>query len=321
MKCCLLPCICSLVMFTAIAKSEPLLFNPDVQAPEDKGAFATKWMVFGEKVADLTEREISKGHITDVGQAQMQIYFPKDWNPADKRAALLVFPGGGYSCEAIDKESVKVAEWAAGLGMIGVAVKYRVFEKHDKLGRFPGPLLDARLAVRLIRQNAHKLGLDIRKIGVAGFSAGGHLAGMTATLGCTPLPNETNTILALKQQRPDFALLIYPVISMDDGVTHLGTRNKILGKTPSDMIKKLCSVEKNVSSICPRIFLVHAKNDPVSCKNSLLMEAACKKANVPVELHLYPNGGHGYGMEKRGAATDAWPEAAEKWLRENKIVF
>lgn len=314
-------CLCGLTLVSSIVQAAPMPLKLDVQAPSDKSAFSTEWMSFGEKVADLTQREVSKGHITDVGQAQMQIHFPKGWNPKDKRAALLVFPGGGYACQAIDKESVKVAEWAAGLGMIGVAVKYRVSEKHDEVGRFPGPLLDARLAVRLIRQNARRLGVDASKIGVAGFSAGGHLAGMTSTLCHETFPNEPKHIGGDKLQRPDFALLIYPVISMDDGVTHLGTRHKILGKNPSEKMKYTCSVEKQVSSECPRIFLVHAKNDPISCKNSLLMEAACKKANVPVELHLYPNGGHGYGMEKRGSATDAWPEAAEKWLKKNKIVF
>lgn len=314
-------CLCGLTIVSSIVQAMPIPFNLNVQAPTDKSAFSTKWMSFGEKVADLTQRIVSKGHITDVGQAQMQIHFPKDWTPTDKRAALLVFPGGGYSCQAIDKESVKVAEWAAGLGMIGVAVKYRVSEKHDELGQFPGPLLDARLAVRLIRQNASKLGVDASKIGVAGFSAGGHLAGMSATLSHVTFAHESKDLGNSAAHRPNFALLIYPVISMDDGVTHIGTRNKILGRNPSEKLKKTCSVEKQVSSECPRIFLVHAKNDPISCKNSLLMEAACKKANVPVELHLYPNGGHGYGMEKRGAATDAWPQAAEKWLKKNKIVF
>ena len=153
-----------------------------------------------------------------------------------------------------------------------------------------------------------------------GFSAGGHLAAMTSTLWNRTLPEEAENPLKNISARPDFSMLIYPVITMAPHTTHGGTRNKILGPHPSPALEEMCSAERQVTKQTPPVFLVHALDDGVSCANSRLMEQACRNKGVPVSLNLYPTGGHGYGMEKRGHPTDQWPDAAEQWLREQGVL-
>ena len=204
--------------------------------------------------------------------------------------------------------------------MVGVVVKYRVSGTSNALGKFPGPLLDVRQALRTVRENASSLGIDPLRIGVMGFSAGGHLAAMTSTLWNRPLPEEAGNPLKNISSRPDFSMLIYPVISMAPHTTHGGTRNKILGPHPSPALEEMCSAERQVTEQTPPVFLVHALDDGVSCANSRLMEQACRNKGVPASLNLYPTGGHGYGMEKRGHPTDQWPDAAEQWLREQGFL-
>lgn len=194
-------------------------FEPSVlealQPPAEHGAFHSGWISLGLKAAALKEKQVSPGHITDVGEAQMQLYFPAGWKPQDRRAALCIFPGGGYALQAIEKEGGHIARWAAEHGMVGVVVKYRVSGSNDAVGRFPGPLLDARQALRVTRRHASALGVDPHRIGVMGFSAGGHLAAMASTLWNRPLPEEAENPLKSVSARPDFSLLIYPVITMD----------------------------------------------------------------------------------------------------------
>ena len=163
------------------------------------------------------------------GEAQVLLHFPAGWKPQDKRTALCIFPGGGYSIQAIEKEGCRIAGWAAEHGMVGVVVKYRVSGTNNAVGRFPGPLLDARQALRTVRENASSLGIDPLRIGVMGFSAGGHLAAMASTLWNRTLPEEAENPLKNISSRPDFSMLIYPVISMAPHTTHGGTRNKNIG--------------------------------------------------------------------------------------------
>jgi hypothetical protein len=142
--------------------------------PSEGKAFHSEWISLGLKAADLKEKQASAGHITDVGEAQIQLHFPAGWSPQDKRTALCIFPGGGYAIQAIEKEGSRIAGWAAEHDMVGVVVKYRVSGTGNALGKFPGPLLDARQALRTVRKNASSLGIDPLRIGVMGFSAGGH---------------------------------------------------------------------------------------------------------------------------------------------------
>ena len=289
-------------------------------AESGKSSFVSNWIPLELKGADMQEKYIDSTRVTDVGKAQMQFYFPAAWRSRDKRPALCIFPGGGYALMAIDKEGVHIARWAAEHGMVGVVVKYRVSQKNNAIGKFPGPLLDARQALRLTRKHAGELGVDPGKIGVMGFSAGGHLAAMAATLWTKSLPEEADNPLRSVSARPDFAMLIYPVITMVPKDTHPGTRNKIIGSKPDPSLEELCSAERQVTPNTPPVFLVHAQDDGVASANSKLMEKACRDKGVPVTLRLYSRGGHGYGMEKRGNPTDQWPEDAEKWLFEREIL-
>ena len=283
-------------------------------------ATATVWIPLGLKAADMQEKQVNPGHITDVGDAQIQFHFPAGWKPQDKRPALCIFPGGGYGLLAIDKEGVHIAQWAAAHGMVGIVVKYRVSMENNAIGRFPGPLLDARQALRLTRRHAEELGIDPHRLGVMGFSAGGHLAAMTATLWNRALPEEADLPLKNVSARPDFAMLIYPVITMDAKATHPGTRRKILGPNPDRELEQWCSAERQVTAETPPVFLVYAQDDGIACAGSRLMEEACRNSHVPVIQHSYPRGGHGYGMEKRGNPTDAWPKEAEQWLSEQGFL-
>lgn len=291
-----------------------------IRPPAEGKAFHSGWIHLGLQAADLEEKQASPGHITDVGEAQMQLHFPAGWKPQDRRAALCIFPGGGYAVQAIDKEGSQIARWAAEHGMVGVVVKYRVSGSNKAVGRFPGPLLDARQALRAVRRYASVLGVDPHRLGVMGFSAGGHLAAMASTLWNRTLPEEAENPLKNVSARPDFSMLIYPVITMYPQTAHGSTRSKILGSHPSPELAELCSAERQVTEQTPPVFLVHALDDGVASSNSRLMEQACRKKGVPASLHLYSSGGHGYGMEKRGRPTDEWPKAAEQWLVERGIL-
>lgn len=291
-----------------------------IKAPAGHGMFSSGWISLGLKAADIQEKQVSPGHITDVGEAAVQFHFPAGWKPQDRRAALCIFPGGAYALQALEKEGAQIAHWAAQHGMVGVVVKYRVSEGNHAVGKFPGPLLDARQALRVTRRHASSLGIDPHRIGVMGFSAGGHLAAMVSTLWNRPFPEEAENPLRSVSARPDFSMLIYPVITMVLGTTHGGTRNKILGSDPAPALTELCSAERQVTPETPPVFLVHALDDGVASANSRLMEQACREKGVPANLHFYPTGGHGYGMEKRGQPTDEWPKAAEKWLLKRGIL-
>ncbi len=310
-------CAAALILVPASASADSFsdALNK-LPAASGKTTFSSGWIPLGLKAADMQEKYNDPTRVTNVGEAQMQFHFPAGWRPQDKRPALCIFPGGGYILLAIEKEGTQIARWAAEHGMVGIVVKYRVSQQNNAIGKFPGPLLDARQAVRLTRKHAAKLGVNPRKIGVMGFSAGGHLAAMTATLWDKTLPEEEGNPLNSVSARPDFSMLIYPVITMTPKAVHHGSRNKIIGAKPDPAMEKLCSPEQQVTPRTPPVFLVHAQDDGVSCANSQLMEKACRDNGVPVTLRLYSRGGHGYGMEKRGNPTDAWPAAAGQWLKE-----
>lgn len=237
------------------------------------------------------------------------------YQPEAERAtgsAVAVFPGGGYGGLAIDKEGHFVARWLSDRGVVGVVVPYRCGGGEN---RHPTPQADAARAVRWIRASVDRLGVDPQRVGVLGFSAGGHLAASTATLAGSTAPAETDTELAAQSARPDFAVLVYPVISMREGVGHSGSRKKLLGKNPSaDQIAKL-SADEQVTADTPPTLLIHAIDDQaVPVENSQRFYEACRKQGVPVEMHLYEAGGHGFGMWGGPGSVSRWPDALEAWL-------
>lgn len=295
--------------------------SPVFSAEYEKSGWIPLWKGTAPGASPLVEKEVDldSERITRPPRPEIQI-----WTSAEKsagpRPALCIFPGGGYSLLAVEKEGVKIAQWAVDHGMVGIIVKYRVSNKPEDNLRFPVPLIEARRAVRIVRQNAEAWGVNPEKVGVMGFSAGGHLAAVTATTWNKALEGETQEAVDKLSARPDFALLIYPVISLDKSYGHSGTRYGILKDDKSQEKLEFCSPYKQVSVETPPLFLALSFDDPILPLNSLDMaRAACEKG-VSVELHMVTKGGHGYGMKKTGNPTDAWPERAREWLTAIKIL-
>ncbi len=251
-------------------------------------------------------------HIT---QTMLDIY------PADKKTAngtaVIVCPGGGYSHLAIDHEGKQIAEWFNSIGISAFVLKYRLPSDDIMKNKTIGPLQDAQKAIRYVRRNCKKWKVDPKKIGILGFSAGGHLASTASTHYNDKVYEPIDNTSA----RPDFSLLIYPVISMEIGTTHMGSRENLLGKKPSQDLVEFYSNEKQVNDNTPPAFMVHAMNDPaVPVQNSINYALALKKHSIPCELHIYQSGGHGFGMGKTTNTECTWPKACEKWLQMNGLL-
>lgn len=225
--------------------------------------------------------------------------------------SVIICPGGGYSIIAWDKEGTKIAEEFNKWGITAFILRYRLPDDTTMIDKSIAPLQDAQQAIRLVRSNAAEWGIDRNKIGIMGFSAGGHLAATAAThftYKADPKNTDTTSV------RPDFAILIYPVISFDTGFAHIGSRNKLIGSNPPADKIVFFSNELHVNKNAPPAFLVHAGNDKsVPVENSIRFYQACIKNNVPVEMHLYPKGGHGFGLNNT-TTTDNWMERLRNWL-------
>jgi len=252
-----------------------------------------------------------QGHLSKIEVPQYQVYLPEK----DKAtgAAVVVLPGGGYGIVAIQHEGHELAKWFAERGVVGVVVKYRV------PNQLPSPFLDARRAIRTVRANAAEWGVDPKKVGVMGFSAGGHLASLCTTRFNDTFPEQENRDEIDKQSaRPDFSMLIYPVISMGE-FGHGGSRNNLLGPKPTPEQIEKYSTDKAVTPETPPVFLLSTSDDGVDCRNSLNFAAACKANKVPVTLHLFEKGGHGYGLHGKGE-LEKWPGLLEGWLKAKGYV-
>ncbi len=251
------------------------------------------------------------GRLTDIELPQYQVYLPEKEKATG--AAAVVLPGGGYTVLAANHEGHDYAKWLAGRGIAGIVVKYRV-SGNPALGyQFPVPFIDARRAIRTVRARSAEWGIDPQKIGVMGSSAGGHLASLCATRFADTFPAETKDEIDALSCRPDFAILIYPVISMQEPLSHKGSRERLLGKKPSLENQRKHSTERAVTKATPPVFLLSTSDDTVDCRNALSFAAACKEHRVPVSLHLFETGGHGYGLNGKGTLA-IWPQLLEQWL-------
>ncbi len=224
-------------------------------------------------------------------------------------AAVMICPGGGYGILAASHEGSDVARWFNDMGVAAFVLKYRLPKPEIMTNQQEVPLMDAMQGMTLIRQNADKYGIDPAKIGVMGFSAGGHLASTLATH--YHLDAKTSEIA-----KPNFAILLYPVITFGEKA-HAGSRNNLLGKlAASPEMVAYYSNELQVTSQTPPTFLVHAENDKaVPVENSIGFYLACLKNSVPAEMHLYPTGGHGFGLRTaQFGSLNTWPEACKAWL-------
>jgi acetyl esterase/lipase len=231
--------------------------------------------------------------------------------------SVIICPGGGYGMLAINKEGFKVAEWLNSLGINAFVLKYRLPSDLIMKNKSVGPLQDAQEAVRLVRRNAVKWKLNPNKIGIMGFSAGGHLASSLSTHYNDKIYVSADTTSV----KPNFSILIYPVISMQEGITHQGSKDNLLGQNADTETAYKYSNEKQINTNTPKTFLVHATDDKaVPVENSINYYLALKKEKVSAEMHLYENGGHGFGLGVKG--TNAyWPKTCEKWLIANDFML
>ncbi|WP_225975465.1 alpha/beta hydrolase [Panacibacter ginsenosidivorans] len=236
--------------------------------------------------------------------------------PKEKRngTAVLICPGGGYWVVAAGHEGNDFAKAFNQLGVTAFVLRYRLPNDACMENKSFVPLMDAQQALYLIRKNAKQYGIDENKVGIMGFSAGGHLASTVGTHFNDPARKE----LADANIRPDFMILGYPVISFDDSIGHIGSRDALINKNPDQKLLHYFSNEEQVTTKTPPTFLVHASDDDVvKVANSIMFYEALIKNKVPAELHVYEKGGHGFGMNNT-TTQDKWFERCINWMRANK---
>jgi len=228
--------------------------------------------------------------------------------------AIIICPGGGYGALAFSHEGTDVAKRFNAIGVTAFVLKYRLPSDQIMVDKTYGPLQDAQQAIYLIRKNAKKYGIKTNKIGIMGFSAGGHFAS-TLVAHYNDLKIANPEKIALK---PNFAALIYPVISFEESV-HTGTMKNLLGPNPADSLKHYFSANKNVNKKTPPTFLMHAKDDKtVPYENSVLMNEALKKNKVDTDIYLYEKGGHGFGLINKTSDVD-WFNLLAAWMKKEKF--
>lgn len=248
----------------------------------------------------------------DGDRPSITIYLP----PKEKAtgAAVVICPGGGYGHLAIDHEGHQIARWLNSFGVAGFILKYRHRNSGAGYGH-PVPLMDAQRAISMVRARAAEFEVDPARIGILGFSAGGHLASTAAThfhTGCTDTADAIDRVSC----RPDFAVLVYPVISLTEWFTHVGSRTNLLGRDGDAELIRQLSNELHVTPQTPPTFLLHTNEDTaVPAENSVYFYLALRKAKVPAELHIYEKGQHGVGLGAAAGAVGTWPRRCEEWMR------
>lgn len=289
--------VVSFLLLTAVDATGPAADAPptcDVwpgQPPGESGQFGA------EKVLDEHPSPKPVKRVTNVTKPTLTIYRPaKD---RDTGAAVVICPGGGYSILAWNLEGVEVADWLNSVGVTAIILKYRVPERPGQ-PKWAAPLKDAQRAVSLVRSKASEWGIDPKRIGILGFSAGGNVS----ALACTHFDHRSYEAIDEVDQkscRPDFGILIYPAWLVDEHEDKL---------TP----------EFAVNSQTPPMFLAHAGDDHIRPANSAVMYLALRKAGVPAELHVYASGGHGFGLRPTTQPCCTWPQRCEEWMRSQKLL-
>ncbi|HJV76982.1 MAG TPA: alpha/beta hydrolase, partial [Paludibacter sp.] len=239
----------------------------------------------------------------------LEIYLPDKEKATG--AAVIICPGGGYSVIVYQGEGISTAKEFAKKGIAAFVLKYRLPDDSNMDDKKIGPLQDAQQAIKVVRENASKWNVDPNRIGIMGFSAGGHLASTEAThFKSALIENDNNTSL-----RPDFQILVYPVISMQEKLTHAGSREQLLGNNPSKETVDLYSNELQVDETTPPAYITHAADDKtVDVDNSIKYFESLRHHNVSVEMHIYPKGGHGFVFGHQG-----WMEPLFKWMADSKF--
>lgn len=245
----------------------------------------------------------------DADKPTLSIWQP----PADKAngCAVVICPGGGYGFLAVDHEGKQIAEWLNSLGVTAVMLKYRIAPRY----KHPAPLQDAQRAIRTVRARAEEWKIDPNRVGILGFSAGGHLTSTAATHFDDGQPDAADPV-EKQSCRPTFAVLCYPVISFTTPYTHIGSKNNLLGKEADEKLVESLSNELQVTDKTPPTFLFHTDEDSgVPSENSVLFYMALRKAKVPAELHIYEKGKHGVGLAQSDPVLSTWSGRCADWLK------
>lgn len=231
--------------------------------------------------------------------------------PNKVATGVVVCPGGGYVHLTMDYEGSEVAEWLNERGIAAFVLKYRLGPKYH----FPVELWDAQRAIRYVRAHATEFGIRQDRIGIWGFSAGGHLASTAGThfdSGSSDAPD----LIDRQSSRPDFMILAYPVITLEDPYAHVGSRLNLLGDKPDPALIEFLSNERQVTTKTPPTFLFHTTEDEVvPVENSIFFYEACRKAGVPAEMHIYLKGRHGVGLARSDPVLRTWPDRLADWLK------
>ena len=255
----------------------------------------------------LPEEVYEGKRVRNVSEAEIYVYLPK--MGINTGAAVVICPGGGYEIEAMDHEGYDMAEWLVQHGVAGVVLKYRLPYGHDQI-----PLKDAQRTIRLVRQKAGEWGINPSKIGIAGSSAGGHLASTAGTRFDLGKADSTDPIKKFSC-RPDFMLLLYPVITFNEEFGDMDSRTNLIGAGNKWELVEKYSNELQVTAQTPPTFLVLADDDGgVPPRNSIEFYMALKKYKIPAEMHIFRDGGHGFGMNKKNLSVDQWPNLFTQWL-------
>jgi len=258
-----------------------------------------------------SEAVVIKGFDTT---APFMDYYPSN-NPSPGKTAVLICPGGGYTHLAWDKEGTLPAHFFNENGIDAFVLRYRLNNAKQEGHRYPDQYNDVTTAIRIIRSKAAEWHIDPEKTGVMGFSAGGHLASTAATILQKADPAAVNPLERIAT-RPSFAILIYPVITMNTTFAHRGSRDMLLGKKPDEALVNALSSEKRVTTSTPPIFLVQADDDKtVPPLNSIAFYQALKKNKVPASLFIYDHGGHGFGMAPTDPVLSQWPGQCLQWMQ------
>ena len=285
--------------FTSMAQDFKLKIWPN-GAPDSNGMTLPEEVYEGKRVRNVSEAEI-------------YVYLPK--MGINTGAAVVICPGGGYEIEAMDHEGYDMAEWLIQQGVAGIVLKYRLPYGHDQI-----PLEDAQRALRIVHQKAAEWGINPAKIGIAGSSAGGHLASTAGTRFDLGKADSTDPIEKFSC-RPDFMLLLYPVITFDEEFGDMESRTNLIGAGNKWELVEKYSNELQVTAQTPPTFLILADDDGgVPPRNSIEFYMALKKYKIPAEMHIFRDGGHGFGMNKKNLSVDQWPNLFTLWMKAQGIT-
>ncbi|MGW8315761.1 MAG: alpha/beta hydrolase [Bacteroidales bacterium] len=248
-----------------------------------------------------------------VQKPDIAVFLPSKKNATGE--AVVICPGGGYHILAYDWEGSDIARWLNSKGVAAFVLKYRLPGARSNIVPHKSPLLDAQRAMRLVRYYAASWNIDPGKIGIMGFSAGGHLASTLSTHHDPGDPDSPDPVDRVSC-RPDFSILVYPVISFTGKFTHTGSRTALLGEDPDEELVRYFSNELQVREDTPPAILIHADDDTgVPSENSLVYYEALRAAGVPAEMHIYPYGGHGFSLAIGKGYLSTWPDRVIQWMR------